>query len=219
MAKTDTPRLTLMTCTGLWNPFTQDYSHRLWVVAEPEELARQTIATNAANATATALAPTATPIPEATSVPTAVVAAAPAGATPAATPSAADLRGPPPGEAGLKIRSPTMEARVPSKLVLKGTRTTPVDPNLHAWLFVRADVEGSRWYVYYKEITANKDGAWEAEIDLGGPPNVRHELRLGVVDEETHQWLLRLVKDYLGEPLDELPPRFWDEASLVVVRR
>ncbi|MBV9173969.1 MAG: sortase [Chloroflexi bacterium] len=32
---TDTPRLTLMTCAGTWNPIAQDYSDRLWVVAEP----------------------------------------------------------------------------------------------------------------------------------------------------------------------------------------
>lgn len=29
------PRLTLMTCAGDWNPITQDYADRLWVVAEP----------------------------------------------------------------------------------------------------------------------------------------------------------------------------------------
>jgi LPXTG-site transpeptidase (sortase) family protein len=32
---TGTPRLTLMTCAGDWNPLTQDYPERLWVVAEP----------------------------------------------------------------------------------------------------------------------------------------------------------------------------------------
>ncbi len=32
---TTTPRLTLMTCAGDWNPITRDYSDRLWVVAEP----------------------------------------------------------------------------------------------------------------------------------------------------------------------------------------
>lgn len=32
---TPTEQLTLITCTGLWNPLTRDYSHRLVVVAEP----------------------------------------------------------------------------------------------------------------------------------------------------------------------------------------
>jgi LPXTG-site transpeptidase (sortase) family protein len=32
---TDTPRLTLMTCTGDFNPLTGEYADRLWVIAEP----------------------------------------------------------------------------------------------------------------------------------------------------------------------------------------
>ncbi|MBV9324288.1 MAG: sortase [Chloroflexi bacterium] len=85
----DDARLTLMTCTGVWNPFTHDYSQRLWVIAEPPDQAAVTIANaqatatvvsatatahatedaaataTAANATATAVAlvPTATPVP------------------------------------------------------------------------------------------------------------------------------------------------------------
>ena len=71
----DDTRLTLMTCAGIWNPFTHDYSQRLWVIAEPPDQAAATIATAAATATAeatagvamtaTALAlePTATPVP------------------------------------------------------------------------------------------------------------------------------------------------------------
>jgi LPXTG-site transpeptidase (sortase) family protein len=31
----DSPRLTLMTCAGTWNPLAQDYSDRFWVIAEP----------------------------------------------------------------------------------------------------------------------------------------------------------------------------------------
>ena len=48
---TETPRLTLMTCTGAWNPLTGDYSHRLWVIAEPPELARATLTATSARAT------------------------------------------------------------------------------------------------------------------------------------------------------------------------
>jgi sortase (surface protein transpeptidase) len=47
---TTTPRLTMMTCTGTWSIARQDYSHRLWVVAEPPEIAQQTIAANAEKA-------------------------------------------------------------------------------------------------------------------------------------------------------------------------
>jgi hypothetical protein len=75
---TDTPRLTLMTCTGIWNPLTRDYSERLWVVAEPPDLAKETIAAEAEKAAAAATA-TATAQAQAT----ATAAAEP---TPAATP-------------------------------------------------------------------------------------------------------------------------------------
>lgn len=52
----DDARLTLMTCAGVWNPFTHDYSKRLWVIAEPPEQAAVTIAAAAATATAEATA-------------------------------------------------------------------------------------------------------------------------------------------------------------------
>jgi hypothetical protein len=51
---TETPRLTLMTCVGAWNPLTGDYSHRLWVIAEPPDLARATLAETVARANQTA---------------------------------------------------------------------------------------------------------------------------------------------------------------------
>jgi LPXTG-site transpeptidase (sortase) family protein len=37
---TATPRLTLMTCAGDWNPLTRDYPQRLWVVAKPTDAAK-----------------------------------------------------------------------------------------------------------------------------------------------------------------------------------
>src|SRR5207247_1826725 len=39
----DDPRLTLMTCAGVWTPITRDYSERLWVIAEAPEAAEATI--------------------------------------------------------------------------------------------------------------------------------------------------------------------------------
>jgi LPXTG-site transpeptidase (sortase) family protein len=67
---TDTPRLTLMTCTGAWNPLVRDYSERLWVIAEPPDLAAETIASGAAapHATPTPAPPTPTPAPPASVV-------------------------------------------------------------------------------------------------------------------------------------------------------
>jgi LPXTG-site transpeptidase (sortase) family protein len=67
----ENPRLTLMTCAGVWNPITRDYSERLWVIAEPPDAAEATIARVSATATAEAAAtgtaiallPTPTPLP------------------------------------------------------------------------------------------------------------------------------------------------------------
>lgn len=97
---TDTPRLTLMTCAGIWNPFTRDYSQRLWVIAEPPDQAAETIAADAAaaaaGATATASAaagaettetPTVVPTEAPTVVPTAPAAPA-RGVPPESTPTA-----------------------------------------------------------------------------------------------------------------------------------
>ncbi len=72
----DETRLTLMTCAGIWNPFTHDYSQRLWVIAEPPDQAAETIAVAAATATAEATAAVAASAtaqalePTATAVPT-----------------------------------------------------------------------------------------------------------------------------------------------------
>src|SRR5205823_5502032 len=80
----DDDQITLMTCAGVWNPITRDYSERLWVVAEPPEQAKVTIASVAA--TATAVAPqTATAVAEVT----ATALAAPT-ATPLPTPYAGE---------------------------------------------------------------------------------------------------------------------------------
>jgi LPXTG-site transpeptidase (sortase) family protein len=43
MESSDSTRLTLMTCTGIWYPLSNDYSHRLWVIAEPPSIARETL--------------------------------------------------------------------------------------------------------------------------------------------------------------------------------
>ncbi len=71
MDASDDSKLTLMTCAGVWNPITRDYSERLWVIAEPPEAAAETIAQVSATATAEAVAtgtaiallPTSTPLP------------------------------------------------------------------------------------------------------------------------------------------------------------
>jgi LPXTG-site transpeptidase (sortase) family protein len=41
---TATPRLTLMTCAGTFNPLTRDYPDRLWVIAEPTGATAEAVA-------------------------------------------------------------------------------------------------------------------------------------------------------------------------------
>jgi LPXTG-site transpeptidase (sortase) family protein len=55
---TSTPRMTLMTCTGTWDPVTRQYSDRLWVTAEPWDLAAKTIKFNASRPPTPVPAPT-----------------------------------------------------------------------------------------------------------------------------------------------------------------
>jgi LPXTG-site transpeptidase (sortase) family protein len=88
----DDVRLTLMTCAGVWNPFTQDYSERLWVVAEPPDQAAVTIANAAATATAQATAAAATATAQATeaAAATATAFALQPTATPTPTPYAGE---------------------------------------------------------------------------------------------------------------------------------
>ncbi len=289
MQPTDTPRLTLMTCTGSWIPWRNDYSHRLWVIAEPPELARETIARNAeraeqaareaaeaaaqrtaheaavratntayqddltrqelAAATATASAveeaerPADTPEPPATLRPTAAPTEVPPTATPvpppapaaiprgAAKPDAAPAKPDAaparpattvravPAPLGLEFRAPTAGAVIPRRVAVRGVRKQPARPAAHVWLMVRADVPGSRWYVYGQEIDVRRDGTWEVELDVGGPPNVRHELLVGVADDQAHAELLAHVNGTPGEPILDVPGGFLPENTVTVIRR
>ncbi len=76
-----------------------------------------------------------------------------------------------------------------------------------------------RWYLFGHEIAPGRDGRWELELELGGPPNIRHEIQVGRVDEPTHAAFVRQVAERPGEPLAELPDGFEPQATVTVVRR
>lgn len=255
---TTTPRLTMMTCTGTWSIVRQDYSHRLWVVAEPPELAQQTIRANAERAEAAAreaeaaAAARATHEAEmqATPVPP-EVAVAPAGAgsaTGAMTPSPSTVAladptpvppepMPAPSEPtasilaetapgtmevrapGIIVDAPTTGATVPQRIVVRGHRTAEAPAGLALWLVVRADLEGSRWYALGRPLDVQSDGAWEAPIELGGPPGIHHEIRVGAVDAAAEGALRQHAAQRAGQPLDDLPPGFQTGARVTVERR
>jgi hypothetical protein len=88
MQAEDDARLTLMTCAGVWNPFTHDYSERLWVIAEPPDQAAITIAN--AQATATVVSATATAQATVDAQATGTAVALEPTATPAPTPYAGE---------------------------------------------------------------------------------------------------------------------------------
>jgi hypothetical protein len=283
---TSTPRLTLMTCTGQWNIRRQDYSHRLWVIAEPPELAAQTIKANAeraaqaareaeegAAARATHEAETAGspgnpevasnprtaevastgpiqpvgPVEAAPTVATssqsAGVATAPALSaetpvvagvdapgdrratvddTSAATDSAAvDGSNPNPDQlvSGVVIDSPVADSPVERRLTVRGRRTSDIDPRAALWLLVRADVPGSKWYALDRPLEPDKDGRWRVEIELGGAPGIRHEIRVGITNLMADTLLRRHAVDRAGQPLDDLPEGFESGARVTVERR
>jgi LPXTG-site transpeptidase (sortase) family protein len=272
MDPTPTPRLTLMTCAGTWNPLTRDYSHRIWIVAEPPELAEATIAAQAESAASLPRAevqsapvetpdtagesippaPAETPDAARESIPPALDLASPT-VEPALTPSQSAaqiasaavelpakrrLVGPllerwrplavrrtaarsagRPAPAGLTIDSPLSQARVPANLTVDGARKGSREQSVRAWLVVRALQPGARWYLYPRELVIGSDGKWQAELTLGGPPGLPHELRVGVVDSATQAALTRQAKTHPNEPLDALPPGFWPEAVRIVLRR
>ena len=108
---------------------------------------------------------------------------------------------------------------MPERTTVRGQLVGDTWPSGHLWLAVRADVEGSRWYLFGQEIIPERDGRWGLDLDLGGPPNIGHEIRIGSVDEATHAELVRQVAERPSDPLAELPEGFEPQAVVTVVRR
>lgn len=211
---TDLPRLTLMTCAGDWDPIAQDYSHRLWVVAEPAELAAATLERGEPGPLTrqlglapprTILAPVALgPPPKAPGEP------------PEESTQAASEADPAPGVA---ILAPDDGAIVPSRVVVRGRLTETSDPDQPLWLAVRAEIEGSRWYLHGGPLAVRPDGSWDASLELGGGPGVRHTIVVAPVDTATDARLRRQVSQGPGEPLPILPDAFEAGARVTVARR
>jgi hypothetical protein len=208
---TDTPRLTLMTCVGDWDPIGHDYSHRLWVVAEPPELAEATLAGQEPGPLTRllGLAPDLTIVPPADRGPSPKEVAA----------QPAELDEAPPPLPGAEILVPGDGARVDERVIVRGRRTEAADPSEPLWLVVRPEIEGSRWYPYDKPLSVGPDGTWEAALEIGGGPGIRHVIVAAPVDPATDSRLRRQVAERPGEPLAILPDAFESGARIVVERR
>jgi hypothetical protein len=108
---------------------------------------------------------------------------------------------------------------VESRVVVRGRRTEAADPTESLWLAVRAEIEGSRWYLYGGPLAVQPDGSWEASLEIGGGPGVRHTIVVAPVDAATDARLRRQVSQRRGEPLAILPGAFEAGARVVVERR
>jgi LPXTG-site transpeptidase (sortase) family protein len=201
---TDEPRLSLMTCTGHWDPLTQEYSHRLWVIAERPEVAERRVREAADRAAEQDVLASMESLP----APPTVRAAAPTAAPTRAAPLAPPL--------GLELVSPPNRARVPRELVVQG-RTREVASG-EAWLFVRPLVAGGSWYVVPTPVRPGSDGQWAIDLSLDGPPDTRHELRLGPVGEPDAARLRQWIRERPGQPLPALPSSLRVEGRALVTR-
>jgi serine/threonine protein kinase len=187
--------------------------------AVPEEplIARQTSVVPVPTATipATALAAEVTrPLASPSPVP-GVAPLPPPSPPPVASPAPAA-----PPSTGIEIRVPADGARVPEQVTVEGRMGRLLPPGSHLWLVVRPLVEGGRWYPSHGEISVGPDGAWTTEIYLGGPAEVGHEIRVGVVDAATHAELVRHLAERRDEPLSAwTPPDDWGEARVTVTRQ
>lgn len=206
---TDEPRLTLLTCTGDWDPVRLDYSHRLWVVAEPAELAEATLSEGKPGPLTRqlGLAPPLTILPPTNPGPS---------PKDIVTASAVDDEQPAPL---VELLTPDDGSQVDARVTVRGRLTNEADPSRPVWLVVRAEIEGSRWYLYGAPLYADTSGAWSATLELGGASGIRHTIVAAPVDEATDERLHRQARERPGEPLSLLPDAFEQGARVTVQRR
>lgn len=207
---TDESRLTLMTCFGDWDPIGLDYSHRFWVVAEPAELAEATLKGGKPGPLTRqlGLAPTLTLLPP--------VDLGPSPKEISAAPESADA---PPIIPTVELLSPDEGTWVGARVTVQGRLTDDADRAAPLWLAVRAEIEGSRWYLYDAPLVVDADGSWSASLELGGEAGIRHTIVVAPVDPATNARLRRHVQQRPGEPLSLLPDAFEAGARVTVVRR
>ena len=206
---TDEARLTLMTCAGDWDPINHDYSHRLWIVAEPPEVAAATLAGDEPG-----------PLTRLLGLAPALTIVAPTEAGPSPKELAPDeVTETEPPVPTVEIDAPADEAVVGERVTVRGRRTVAADPSLPLWLAIRAEIEGSRWFVYERPLAVAADGTWSATVEVGGGPGIRHALVVAAVDTATDARLRRQVSQRPGEPLSILPDAFDAGARITVARR
>lgn len=125
-----------------------------------------------------------------------------------------------PPTARLTILTPGDGARVAQRITVRGIQRDRLPAPSHLWLIVRPLVAGGAWYPGPAEVLRNADGTWSQEIFLGGPPGVRHEIRIGVIDDSAHADWLHQIRERPNQPLIGWQiPDSWGEARVTVVRQ
>src|SRR6185369_14849735 len=66
----------------------------------------------------------------------------------------------PPVVPTVELISPDDGTLVSARLTVEGRLTDDADHDAPLWLAVRAEIEGSRWYLYSAPLTVADDGNW-----------------------------------------------------------
>jgi hypothetical protein len=129
------------------------------------------------------------------------------------------MQAPPATGPGAEIVAPDDGAWVGARTVIRGRRTEAADPAEPLWLVIRAEIEGSHWYLYNGPLAVQADGTWTASLELGGQSGVHHTIVVAPVDAATDTRLRRQISLHPGEPLPILPDAFENGARVTVERR
>ncbi|MFN8636597.1 MAG: hypothetical protein U0893_22335 [Chloroflexota bacterium] len=109
--------------------------------------------------------------------------------------------------------------RVSARPDIKGVRRGLQGPDEHVWLLIHPQGPTDLWWTHQREIIADRDGGWEiADLEIGGPAGLQHELVIGVVDADGHQRIVDQVVKRPGQPFNGLPPGFRTLTKITVVK-
>src|SRR3712207_7512593 len=84
-------------------------------------------------------------------------------------------------------------------------------------MFFQPRGPNDNWWPYESELDTDDRGNWQVrDVELGGPPGTSHMILVGVVDEATHQQLLRRGAGGGEKPFKGLSPGGRGAARLIV---
>jgi hypothetical protein len=77
-----------------------------------------------------------------------------------------------------------------------------------------------KWWPNQTELLPDPtSGIWQTNLNLGGSAGQAHELLIGVVDDDGHRRIQRLIQDTPDQPfINSLPPGFTQLARVLVMK-